>query len=208
MFEIRFQTYDELQLHRLSDDELLACLRDARAKGELDGAKLALQILVFGYMEHVRARVALKVPEHAVDEVSGHALVSAIAGAFRGASKGEFRSWLHVIVDRRIADFHRAGRVEIVALAPEHDAVARLDDETSAIAAENVVRTTMAELSEVHRAVIDRYVFDGLSAEETSRELGRLFPALGNSPISPQNVHKIAQRFRDRLRLTLQSDTG
>jgi RNA polymerase sigma factor (sigma-70 family) len=206
--KIRFQTFDELRLHRLSDEELLAYLRDARNRGALEEARTALQVLVFGYMDHVRARVALKVPEHAVDEVAGHALVSAVAGAFRGTSVGEFRSWLHVIVDRRIADFHRAGRVEIVSLAPEHDAVAHFDDDMSVVAAENVIEATMAELSEMHRAVIDRYVFDGLSAEETARELGRMFPAPPNSPISPQNVHKIAQRFRDRLRMTLHSETG
>jgi DNA-directed RNA polymerase specialized sigma24 family protein len=204
----RFRPQCELQLHRLSDDELIAYLRDTRASGDLDAARLALHILVFGYMDHVRSRIALKVPAPVVDEVAGHALISALSGAFRGESMGEFRSWLHVIVDRRIADFHRVGRLEIVPLVEEHSGLTSVGDETNAVAVRNVVESAMADLSDVHRAVIDRYVFDGLSADETSRVVAREFPTPPHPPISPANVHKIAQRFRDRLRASLESDTG
>lgn len=205
--QISVRPHDDLTLQQLSDEELVLYLRGAREHGDVDGARLALRVLVFGYMDHVRARVALKVPRHAVDEVAGRALLSAISGAFRGASIGEFRAWLHVIVDRRIADFHRTGKVEMVALARGYDAVASLEDETGAVVLEGVVEKVMAELSETHRAVVERYVFDGFSAEETARELARLFPGHGPKT-SPQNVHKLAQRFRDRVRAELGDQAG
>jgi DNA-directed RNA polymerase specialized sigma24 family protein len=194
----------EIELRDRSDEDLIAYVRIARTHGDRDGADLALRVLVFGYMDHVSARVALKVPSHAVDEVAGQALISAVTSAFRGESVGEFRSWLHVIVDRRIADFHRAGRVEVVPLLPDHDALASLDDTGGEIAARNVVDAAMAELSEPHRAAVDLYVFDGLSAHETALELAQRFASPANARISADNVHKIAQRFRDRVRASLQ----
>jgi DNA-directed RNA polymerase specialized sigma24 family protein len=203
----RHTSRSDLQLRRLSDDELVGYLRDARATGDIDGARLALQMLIFGYMDHVRSRVALKVPRHVVDEVAGQAMISAVAAAFRGGSLGEFRSWLHTIVDRRIADYHRAGKVDLVPLAVEHDVIASLEDETGAVAVQNVIEAAMAELGDVHRMVVDRYVFDGLSAEEASRAVAEAFPSPPNRPISPDNVHKIAQRFRDRVRTLLDSES-
>ena len=177
-------------------------MRTARDRGDLDGAQFAVQILVFGYLDQVRARVALKVPEHAVDEVAGHALISAVAGAFRGGSIGEFRSWLHVIVDRRIADYHRAGRIELVPLEDWHETIAAPSDEAEAMVFQSVVEAALADLSDVHRATIDLYVFDGLSASETASKLAERFS--DREPISPDNVHKIAQRFRERLRALLE----
>lgn len=200
----RIRTSDDLQLHQLSDEQLLEHVRAARDTGDLDGARLAVRILVFGYLDHVRARVALKVPEHAVDEVAGHALISAVAGAFRGGSVGEFRSWLHVIVDRRIADYHRAGRLELVPLEDWHEAVAAPSDEAEAMAFQSLIEAALSDLSDVHRAAIDLYVFGDLSAYETSRELEKTFSDREH-PISPDNVHKIAQRFRERLRALLKS---
>lgn len=199
--------HDDLTLQQLSDEELVAYVRDARDHGDLEGASFALSVLVFGYMDHVRARVALKVPGHAVDEVAGQALVSAVRGAFRGASPGEFRAWLHVIVDRRVADFHRSGKLELVPLGPEHEVLAAFEDDSGAVEARSVVETVMAELSEPHRAVVERYVFHRLSAQETAAELARSFPTL-DPPISAENVHKIAQRFRDRVRSELKDAAG
>jgi DNA-directed RNA polymerase specialized sigma24 family protein len=203
--EPRIQTSKDL--HRLSDEDLLAHMRQARDRGDLDSAKRALQILVFGYLDHVRARVALKVPEHVVDDVAGHALLSAVAGAFRGGSVGEFRSWLHVIVDRRVADYHRAGKLELVPLDDHHEAIAARDDEAEAIVVCNVIEAALGELSDLHRSVIDLYVFDGLSAAETARELASRDPD-GSQPVNADNVHKIAQRFRERVRGKLEAAGG
>jgi RNA polymerase sigma factor (sigma-70 family) len=187
----------EHDLRRMSDDELVDHLRSARAHGDRDGARLALQMLVFGYMDHVAARVALKVPWESVDEVAGHALASALTGAFRGQSVGEFRAWLHTIVDRRIADFYRAGRVEVLPITDEHRELASGEDEATAVAVRSVVEDALRELSPVHRRAIELYVFHGLSAEETAREVD----------VQPGNVHKIAQRFRDRVRSALNEDS-
>ena len=63
--------------------------------------------LVYGYERDVKRRLSLKVPAHVVDDVAHDALVRAIAAAFDGTSVGEFRSWLHTIVDRTAVDFFR-----------------------------------------------------------------------------------------------------
>jgi DNA-directed RNA polymerase specialized sigma24 family protein len=60
-------------------------------------------------------------------------------------------------------------------------------------------------LSPVHREVVELAVFEQLSAAEVSLELAAKFPA---EKISADNVYKIAQRFRDSLRLRLESDDG
>jgi RNA polymerase sigma factor (sigma-70 family) len=186
----------EHDLSRLSDDELIEYLASARAHGDHDSAKLALQMLVFGYMDQVTARVALKVPHDAVDDVAGHALASALTAAFRGRSVGEFRAWLHTIVDRRIADYYRTGRLEVLPMTDEHHALSSGEDEVGAVAVRSVVEDALRELSPVHREAVELYVFGGLSAEETASALD----------LRAANVHKIAQRFRDRVRAALSEE--
>jgi DNA-directed RNA polymerase specialized sigma24 family protein len=63
--------------------------------------------LVFGYERAVKRRLSIKVPGHVVDDLAHDALVRAITAAFDGSSVGEFRNWLHTIVDRTAADFFR-----------------------------------------------------------------------------------------------------
>ena len=63
--------------------------------------------LVYGYERDVKRRLSLRLPAHVVDDVAHDALVRAIAAAFDGTSVGEFRSWLHTIVDRTAVDFFR-----------------------------------------------------------------------------------------------------
>jgi DNA-directed RNA polymerase specialized sigma24 family protein len=201
------RTSDHVHLEELRDDELIAVLREARDRGDADAARTALQMLVFGYMDTVRRRVALKVPAEAADDVAGQAMVSAIGGAFRGGSVGEFRAWMHVIVDRRIADYHRAGRLEVVALGDDVERTPSHGAEQDAVETANVVEVVMSELTAVHRAVIDLYVFDDLPATETAAEIARRFPWPPHAAVTADNVHKIAQRFRDRLRSELERDT-
>ena len=200
----------DLELQELSDDELIARLRLARAAGEFDAAKLALSVLVFGHMGNVERRVKLKVPTHAAEFVASNAMISAITSAFNGQSAGEFHSWLHTIVDRRIADYHRRARVEQLPLPDEHigdEAVwgqlPGTEDETGAVEVETLVEGLLDELSLVHREVVELAVFGQLSAADVARELAAKFPG---EKISADNVYKIAQRFRDRLRDRLESE--
>ena len=77
--------------------------------GAHDAMKPAIGVLVYGYWDVLVNRARLKLPAADVEDVASEAMFSAIASAFDGKSVGEFRSWLHTILSRRIAD-HLEGR--------------------------------------------------------------------------------------------------
>lgn len=193
-----FHELSEQQLAALSDDELVEYVRAARAVGHEAAIKLAVAILTFGYLETVRRRVALKVPREDVDEVASRALESALTSAFDGQSVGEFRSWLHRITARRIADYHRRreGKPDIVGLPTGTDDDDLWGDEPAvefegvAVDVERAVDDVMDALNEAHRRIVDLYVFEDLPADEVAGRLGQ----------SEDNVHQVASRFRKALR--------
>ncbi len=139
----QFRERNEQELDRLSDEELIEYIVAARGAGKLDAARVGLQVLVKGYMPNIERRVQNKMPEGddaAIDEVAGNAMLAALAAAFSGGSIGEFRSWLHTIVDRRIADWWRRKRLERTPLADEHEGdedfredAPLVEDETGAV---------------------------------------------------------------------------
>ena len=201
MGKSNFRERPEHELARLSDEELIEYIVTAREAGRLDACRTAGAILVHGYWEIVLARVRLKVPALDAEDVAGQAVVSAIASfAFRGASVGEFRGWLHTIVDRRIADYHRArekrpavgplpepGDDEGGVWGPEPWIV----DETGAVDVKSAIDQAFAELNETHQRVVELYGFQDLSAADTAAQIPDMTEA---------NVHQIYTRFRARLR--------
>ena len=65
-----------------------------------------MAVLVHGYWDILVHRARLKLRTDAdAEEVAAETVASAIASAFDGRSVGEFRSWLHTILSRRIADW-------------------------------------------------------------------------------------------------------
>ena len=102
-----FQPLPDHELQQLPDEQLIAYVRAARDVGELTHGRRGLMFLVYGYERDVKRRLSIKVPKHVVDDLAHDALVRAIAAAFDGSSVGEFRSWLHTIVDRTAVDFFR-----------------------------------------------------------------------------------------------------
>ena len=205
-----FRNLSDLELQQLSDDELIARVRAARDAAEFEAAKLALSVLVFGHMDSVARRVALKLPSQDVDQVASSAMISAITSAFNGQSVGEFRSWLHTVVDRRVADHYRRGRLEQVPLPDEHAGdvaiwgqLPGVEDETGAVEVQNLVDGVLGELGPAHREAVELAVFDQLSAAEVARQVTASFP---DAKMSADNVYKVAQRFRDRLREKLETE--
>ncbi len=195
-----FRELPEHALQNLSDDDLIAYIRGAASTARPEAARTALAILVFGYIDIVRYRVRLKVPAHDVDDVAHGAMLSAFTSAFDGQSVGEFRAWLHRIVARRIADYHRKGRPEVVPLPDEGDdeqwgEEPSVEPEGEAIDVERAVEQALSGLSEPHRQVIDLYVFEDLPADEAAARVEGMTEA---------NVHQIASRFRKRLRELLE----
>ena len=162
---------------------------------------LALGILIFGYLDTVKRRVALKVPERDVDEVANDAMVSALKSAFDGTSVGEFRAWLHRITSRRIADYHRAkeGKPELGPLLTGEEEDARPADVPSVefegvrVDVEQAIESAYATRGEPHQRIIDLYVFEDRPASEVAAELDT----------SEDNVHQVASRFRKDVRAKL-----
>jgi RNA polymerase sigma factor (sigma-70 family) len=197
---VSFRPLTDHELDQLTDDELIAYVREASNAGDTSAAKRALAILVYGYAGIVQRRVALGIPREAVEEVADEALVRALGAAFDGSSIGEFRSWLNTITDRTRADWYRRRkRRPAEALLPsEHlgeedvwGGEPATADEAGAVELGMVVDEVMVALSATHRSVIELHVLDGLPAAEVCKRVDGM---------TPDNVAQIASRFRKRLR--------
>jgi RNA polymerase sigma factor (sigma-70 family) len=194
----RFRKKTEQELTALGEDDLIAYLLDARAAGDRDASGLAVSMLVFGFMANIEYRVAMKVPAESVEDVSKSVLLSALASPFDGGSVGEFRNWIGRIVQRRIADFHRDPRREMRTdpLPTEHqgdddvwgeEPAAEFEGDT--VDVRRAIETAYSELNPLHQQVIDLSIWEDLPAGDVAERLD----------VSPANVHKITQRFRDRI---------
>jgi RNA polymerase sigma factor (sigma-70 family) len=198
-----FQPLPDNELHHLSDEDLLAYIRDARDADQLPHARRGLMFLVYGYERDVRRRLSIKVPGHVVDDLAHDALVRAIAAAFDGSSAGEFRNWLHTIVDRTAVDYYRRAerRPKETILPSEHageddvwGAEPSLESEAGAVELRIVVEEVLDGFNEKHRLVIELHVFAGLTAAEVCDRI---------TGMSEDNVAQIASRFRAKLRARL-----
>jgi RNA polymerase sigma factor (sigma-70 family) len=205
---LNFKPLPDHELHRLGDDQLIAYVRDGRAVGELAAGRRALMFLVYGYERDVKRRLSLRVPAHAIDDVAHDALVRAIAAAFDGTSVGEFRNWLHTIVDRAAVDFYRRAerRPKESILPSEHTGEQEfcggepsIDSEAGAVELRMVVEEVLATFNEKHTRVIELHVFGGLTAGEVSARI---------KGMSEDNVAQIASRFRAKLRARLDPGGG
>ena len=210
-----FDCLSEDELQRLTDDELIAYIRKAADAGRRDCAATATAILCWRRFDDVVRRVSMRVPAPDVEDVAMTAILDAIRSAFKGVSKGEFVKWLNTIVSRRIADYHRAkeGKPPLTPLPTEN-----LDDDevwgeepsepdhTGEVHVQSVIDACLAKLSPPHRAVVERNVFEDLSAQDTAAQVNEAFPDL-DPPMSDQNVHQIVRRFRQAVRELLEDST-
>jgi RNA polymerase sigma factor (sigma-70 family) len=205
---VSFQALSDLQLQQLDDERLIAYIRDARDQDQRPAARRGLMILIYGYEPDVKRRVKLKVAPEAVDDVTHDALVKAIAAAFGGSSVGEFRSWLHTIVDRTIVDHYRRKnrRPKESILPTEHageedvwGAEPFQESEAGAVELRMIVDQVLASFNERHTMVIELHVFGALSAGEVCDRI---------EGMSEDNVAQIASRFRAKLRKRLDPDSG
>ena len=203
-----FTPRPDYELQRLGDEQLIVYIRDARAEGELAAGRRALMFLVYGYERDVKRRLSIRLPAHAVDDVAHDALVRAIAAAFDGTSVGQFRSWLHTIVDRAAVDFYRRveRRPKESILPSEHvgeeevwGAEPSIDSEAGAVELRIIVEEVLETFNEKHRLVVELQVFGGLTAGEVCDRI---------EGMSVDNVAQIASRFRAKLRARLDPESG
>jgi RNA polymerase sigma factor (sigma-70 family) len=202
-----FEELSERQLGDLSDDQLVDYLRRAREAGRHDAMKPAVAVLVYGYWDNLVNRARLKLRSDAdAEDVAAEAIASAIVSAFDGKSVGEFRSWLHTILSRRIADWWEAKeqKLDKTRLPSEHQGDEEVwgrepsvDFEGEALFARECVRRALEEVDDPrHRRVIDLYVFGRHSAAEAAKLVG--------DGMTEANVHQISSRFQRRARELLE----
>jgi RNA polymerase sigma factor (sigma-70 family) len=202
-----FEELSEGQLDNLSDEELVDYLRRAREAGRHEAMKPAVAVLVYGYWDNLVNRARLKLRSDAdAEDVAAEAVASAIVSAFDGKSVGEFRSWLHTILSRRIADWYEAKEQKLgkTLLPSEHQGDEEVwgrepwvDFEGDALFARGCVRQALEEIEDPrHRRVIDLYVLGPNSAAETA--------ALVGDGMTEANVHQISSRFQRRVRELLE----
>jgi RNA polymerase sigma factor (sigma-70 family) len=205
---VTFKPLPDHELQRLGDEQLIAYIRDGRSAGELGAARRALMFLVYSYERDVKRRLSIKVPKPVVDDLAHDALVRAIAAAFDGTSVGEFRSWLHTIVDRTAVDFFRRAerRPKESILPSEHEgeegvwgAEPAADGEAGAVELRIVVEEVLESFNGKHRLVIELHVFAALTAGEVCDRI---------EGMSADNVAQVASRFRAKLRARLDPGSG
>jgi RNA polymerase sigma factor (sigma-70 family) len=205
---VTFRLLPDHELQRLGDEQLIAYIRDSRTDRELAAGRRGLAILVYGYERDVKRRLSLRVPTHVIDDVAHDALVKAIAAAFDGTSVGEFRSWLHTIVDRTAVDFYRRAerRPKESVLPSEHAGEEdvwgdepSVDSEAGAVELRIVIEEALETFNEKHRQVIELHVFGALPASEVCDRI---------EGMSEDNVAQIASRFRAKLRARLDPNIG
>jgi RNA polymerase sigma factor (sigma-70 family) len=198
-----FQELPEHRLAALGDEDLVDYLRAAREAGRHDAMKPAVAMLVYGYWDTLVNRARLKLRTEAdAEEVAAEAMASATASAFDGRSVGEFRSWLHTILSRRIADWWEAReqKLDKTTLPSEH-----LGDEEvwgrepsvgfegDALFAQECIKQAYEDLEDDrHRRVVDLYVFGPHPAAEAA--------SLAGGGMTEANVHQIASRFGRRVK--------
>jgi RNA polymerase sigma factor (sigma-70 family) len=198
-----FRELPDHHLQTLSDEQLIVYTRAAREAGCHAAMKPAIAVLAFGYWDTLVNRARLKLPESDCEQVAGEALESAIASAFDGSSVGEFRSWLHTILSRRIADYWQK-RERTVQARPlpqlgDEDFSGQepaVEFEGDALHASECVRRALEELPGAHLEVVRLYVLGPHSAAETV--------ALAGDGMTEANVHQIASRFQKRVKELLE----
>jgi RNA polymerase sigma factor (sigma-70 family) len=207
------------EIAALSDEQILAYIRENRRLGRSPEAMVALQILVYRNLPLITDVVRRKVPAQHVEDAAATAMLAAIMAALRNPEIDNFRGWLIQIAKRRgIVDFFRKHENDpkFDPLAGEHDGdddvwgeVLAVADDTDMAGTVQVIESVMAGLGDVHAAVVELHVFTGYSAKEAADMVNNRPGAGSGAAMTESNVNQIASRFRRELRKRLdESDTS
>jgi RNA polymerase sigma factor (sigma-70 family) len=211
MSKLSFREKKDYELDKLPDEELIAYVIAARRAGNGSAAKLGLGIFAYRRYDDLVWRAKNKLPEGAdAEDLAAKVIEGVFKAAFRGEHFGEAVSLVNRIFNRRIADFYR--KFERTDQLPEDSEdddhwrpdAATVGDRTAEYEVQELARARYEALSPHHRLVVDLFVIEGYDATETAEKVNNAFPDL-NKPMSDQNVHQIASRFRRDLRSDLES---
>jgi DNA-directed RNA polymerase specialized sigma24 family protein len=210
---VSFREMKDYELDGLSDERLIAYVVRARRAGAMDAARLGLGVFANRRYDDLVFRASLRMPTREdAEDVAMRVIADIFKAAFEGQAVGEAVNFINRILQRRIADWYKT-RKETEELPEEQsdDERKRPDaavsgDGTGVVDVADVVAQVYARLeSDHHRQAVDDYVFDGYNARETCDRVNNAYPEL-DPPMSEQNVHKIASRFRKELRSELDLD--
>lgn len=210
-----FREFNDPELARLSDEELIAYIVRARAAGRPDCAARAAAILAYRQQQRVRAFVAVRLASKGsgvVEEVAEQAVFDAIRGAasFEGGTLKEFRRWVFVIARRRIADRidkqqrKQDSLYEEVPLEQDwgegpQERPLPGGDPIEAFERGSVFNQAFGELrKDSHKLVVLLGLY-GYSHREIARKVTSQLAGSEADPISENNVSKILSRFNKRL---------
>src|ERR1035438_539975 len=79
---VRFRTRPDHELDQLSDEQLIAYMREACSAGDRQAADRALALLVYGHAKNVERRMLTRMPRWAAQDAAHDAIVRAITSAF------------------------------------------------------------------------------------------------------------------------------
>ncbi|MGA7435747.1 MAG: hypothetical protein WBW44_09030 [Solirubrobacterales bacterium] len=199
-----FQPKSESALDRLTDDEIIDYISNARDAAEIAAFRIAVGVLAYRREPMVRAKIQLKVDsDQDIEDLVTIVLTDTIKTGFEGTHMGEFVNLLQTITRRRIADFYSKNRLEteeyIETGEDEGNPATPVSSPSTdgVVAIEQLIADDLAGLSESHRLVIDFYL-KGHQADEVADLVNEQIET-GNSRMTPANVHQITKRFRDRM---------
>jgi len=201
-----FERLDELGLDGLSDEELVAYVVAARAAGQPDAGKRAIEILAFRLQPLVEARVAAKVAPELREDLVMTVLESFVRSAFGGKVIASVRAFISTIARRRIADHYRSleRHPDQVPLPGEHGgeediwgAEPATEDATAVLEIEDAIERVLDRRSIKHRQMIMLYGPEPMGGENLSgaEVVERMLAEHGES-ISVDNVAQVWRRFR------------
>ncbi len=73
------------------------------------------------------------------------------------------------------------------------------EDETGVLEVQEIIDVALAELSERHRRVIDLFIFEDATGQDTVDTVNAEFPD-EDPPMTVDNVAQIVKRYRERVR--------
>ena len=218
---IPFKELDEGQLAVMAEkhpSRLISYVHAARLNGRPDAAFRALSILVFSMRPFIRSRVALKVPDFEIEEMTSGAithLTNAVVNAPpHAASVAQIRAWMASVISKFCAGDYRSPGAETRRRSYSYDVAdsdgAQIwewgipDGAYELIGVWEIVDGILAGLSEEHEMVVRLKVFGGLPAADI---VGIMWTEYGLR-YTPNRVDKIASRFTIRLKEELDEYLG
>jgi RNA polymerase sigma factor (sigma-70 family) len=197
---------EDRRLARKTDEDLVAIVREAYARGSVKGVQAAFEQLQIRYQKRVFGKLKSKLPKGAsLEDATQEAFLDLYEGIVGGKDIQVVGKWMSGVLRNHIADAYRgkAGTehealkesVPLDAVDPDAPAF-ELPSDGGFDAADTqfIVDELLDARSELHREIVELSVFEGRPAKDVAAQTGA----------TDANVYQVSKRFRDELRARLQ----